>query len=153
MQYNVTTIEDYINEIPTDRKDGIINLYQAIKTNLPLGFEENISYGHIAFVVPFSIYPKGYHCDNSQPLPFISIASQKNHIALYHMAMYMNPTLNEWFVNEFPKYSSKKLDSGKSCIRFKKVQDIPFELIGLLAQKISVEDYVNLYESLLNSKK
>lgn len=125
MEYKVATIADYLTAIPEERKDGIQELYHTLKSNLPKGFTEQISYGHISFVVPFSIFPEGYHCDKSQPLPFLSIASQKNHIAIYHMGIYMDNEVLEWFQNEFPKYSKKKLNMGKSCIRFSKTQDIP----------------------------
>lgn len=152
MQYKASNVEQYFEEIPEDRKEGFIKLYQTIKDNLPDGFTEQVSYGHVGFVVPFTTYPKGYHCDASQPLPFISVASQKNHIAVYHMGVYMNQEILDWFVAEFPKHSKKKLDMGKSCIRFKKVDDIPLDLIAELATKISVEEYVNLYESLLKPK-
>ena len=152
MQYTSTNIQDYFDQIPEERKEGFKRLFETFKNHLPKGFSEQISYGHVSFVVPFSIYPKGYHCDASQPLPFISLASQKNHIAVYHMGIYMNNEILDWFVAEFPKYSKKKLDMGKSCIRFKKVEDIPFDLLGELASKISVDEYVNLYESLLKPK-
>jgi len=152
MQYIVENMEEYFEALPVDRVEGLKKLYEILKHNLPKGFKEKIIYGHIGFVVPFSLYPKGYHCDNKQPLPFISIASQKNHIAIYHMGIYLQPKLLNWFENEFPKYSKKKLNMGKSCIRFSKVQDIPFDLIADLAKKQTVEEYINLYESLLKPK-
>lgn len=147
MQSKVTTVQEYINELPNDRKEAIEKLRKVISKNLPKGFEETIGYGMIGYVVPHSIYPKGYHCDTKQPLPFISLASQKNFIALYHMGIYAEPTLLEWFVSEFPKHAKSKLDMGKSCIRFKKIDDIPFELIGELASKMTTEDWINKYES------
>jgi len=153
MQYSVTNAQEYFANLPDDRRAILEKLYQVIKDNLPTGFSEHASYGHIGFVVPFSTYPNGYHCDTTQPLPFIGVASQKNHIAIYHMGIYMDQKILDWFVTEFPKYSKKKLDMGKSCIRFKKIEDIPFDLIGELATKITVEAYVNLYESLLKPKK
>ena len=106
----------------------------------------------IGYVVPHSIYPKGYHCDPKLPLPFMNIASQKNFIAFYHMGIYGNPELMNWFVNEFPNYSKAKLDMGKSCVRFKKMNEIPFELIGELVKKMTVADWVNQYESLYKKK-
>ena len=147
MVKNLQTPEEYINSISEDRKEIITRLRDTIKQSLPKGFEETISYGFLSFVVPHSIYPKGYHCDPKQALPFISIASQKSHIAIYHMGIYAEPKLLEWFTNEFPKYSSKKLDMGKSCIRFKKAEDVPIKLIGELAKKMSPMDWINLYES------
>lgn len=153
MQYDISTINEYFEALPEERKEGVKELFEVFKTNLPEGFEAQVSYGHIGFVVPFSIYPNGYHCDTNQPLPFINIASQKNHIAVYHMGIYMKPELINWFENEFPKHSSKKLNMGKSCIRFRNTKDIPFDLLGELATKITVDDYVSLYTDILNRKK
>ena len=140
------SVEDYINEVPEDRTDAINKLRNTILQNLPKGFEEGISYGMIGYYVPHSIYPKGYHCDTKLPLPFMSFASQKNSINFYHMGIYANKELYDWFVSEYPKYSKKKLDMGKSCMRFKKEEDIPFVLIGQLVQKISVEKWITTYE-------
>ena len=153
MQYDVSTFEEYFESIPAERKDAVKELINVLKTNLPTGFEEQISYGHIGFVVPHSVYPNGYHCDSKSPLPFIGVASQKNFIALYHMGIYSDEKLLNWFTTEFPKYSKRKLDMGKSCIRFKKPDDIPFQLIGELAQKMTPQDWINRYESVLNRKK
>lgn len=139
--------EEYINEVPEERKGAIERLRAVILKNLPKGFEEGISYGMIGYYVPHSIYPKGYHCDTKLPLPFMSFASQKNSINFYHMGIYANKDLYDWFVFEYPKYSNKKLDMGKSCVRFKKIEDIPFELIGQLVQKTSVESWINTYEA------
>lgn len=152
MQYDISSINEYFEALPEDRKEGVKELFEVIKNNLPEGFETQVSYGHIGFVVPFSIYPNGYHSDTNQPLPFINIASQKNHIAVYHMGIYMKPELINWFENEFPKHSSKKLNMGKSCIRFRNTKDIPFELLGELASKITVEDYIGFYTEILNRK-
>jgi Domain of unknown function (DU1801) len=139
-------VNDYILSIPEDRAEAFQNLRKAISSNLPKGFEECISYGMIGYVVPHSLYPKGYHCNPKLPLPFVSIASQKNFIALYHMGMYADKKILDWFVAEYPKYSKKKLDMGKSCVRFKYMNDIPFDLIGTLMQKMSVKDWIKLYE-------
>lgn len=139
--------EEYINEVPEERKGAIERLRAVILKNLPKGFEEGMSYGMIGYYVPHSIYPKGYHCDTKLPLPFMSFASQKNSINFYHMGIYANKDLYDWFVSENPKYSNKKLDMGKSCVRFKKIEDIPFELIGQLVQKTSVESWINTYEA------
>lgn len=146
MQSNATTPEQYMSELPDHRKEPMNKLRDAVKKNIPKGFEEEISYGMLGFVVPHSIYSAGYHCNPKLPLPFMSIASQKNFIALYHMALYGDKTLLDWFVNEYSKQAKTKLDMGKGCIRFKKMDDIPFELIGELAAKISVDDYIELYE-------
>ncbi len=146
------TVSEYLANLPEDRREAFNQLRGAILTNLLEGFEECMNYGMIGYVVPHSIYPSGYHCDPKLPLPFMNIASQKNFIAFYHMGIYGNPELMNWFVNEFPKYSKAKLDMGKSCVRFKKMNEIPFELIGELVKKMTVADWVNQYESLYKKK-
>ncbi|MDN3677768.1 DUF1801 domain-containing protein [Flavobacterium paronense] len=146
MQSKATTPEQYLAELPEDRKQAMLKLRNAIKDNLPKGFEEVISYGMLGFVVPHSIYPAGYHCTPKLPLPFINLASQKNFIALYHMGIYGDKNLLDWFVTEYSKCAKNKIDTGKGCLRFKKLDDIPFELIGELATKISVEDWITMYE-------
>ena len=148
MQSTALSIDDYIKELPPDRQEAIKRLRKEILKNLPDGFEEVMSYGMIGFVVPHSLYPPGYHCNPELPLPFLNIASQKNFIAVYHMGVYSNKALLDWFVKEYPKHSSTKLDMGKSCIRFKKPEYIPYKLIGELAGKISVADWITIYESL-----
>ena len=139
--------EDYISKISEDRIPYFEKLRQTILENIPKGFEEQMSYGMIGYVVPKSIYPDGYHCDTSLPLPFVNIASQKNFIVLYHMGIYASPEILEWFVGEYPKHCKRKLDMGKSCIRFKKAEEIPFELIAELMQKMTVKDWIALYEN------
>ena len=146
------TVSDYLDNLPEERKDSFISLRKVILSNLPEGFEECINYGMIGYVVPHSIYLAGYHCDTKLPLPFMNIANQKNFIAFYHMGIYGNQDLMNWFVNEFPKYSKAKLDMGKSCIRFKKMDDIPFALIGELVSKMTVKDWIQQYESLYRNK-
>ena len=120
---------------------------KTVRENIPKGFSEELSYGIPAWVVPHSLYPKGYHCAPELPLPFVSIASQKNFIALYHMGIYATPELLDWFMKEYPKHSKRKLDIGKSCIRFKKMDDIPFELIGDLMKKMNPKEWMKKYES------
>lgn len=142
----VESVQEYLSALPAERKEAIEKLRQTINDNLPNGFEETIGYGMIAYVVPKSIYPAGYHCDKDLPLPFINIASQKNFIALYHMGIYANPDLLNWFIAEYPKHYISKLDMGKSCIRFKKLDQIPYQLIGELATKISPEQWITDYE-------
>lgn len=153
MQSSAQSIEAYLKEIPEERKSAFLRLRETILKNIPKGFIEKISYGMIGFIVPHDLYPKGYHCNPKLPLPFISIASQKNFIALYHMGIYANPELLQWFITEYPKYSTQKLDMGKSCIRFKKLDQIPFDLIAQLVQKISVEEWINYYESQIKKLK
>lgn len=149
MKIKAETYEQYIDQLSPDRKPAIEQLRKVILENLPKGFTEIMTYGMIGYVVPRSIYPNGYHCDPKQPLPFISIASQKNFVALYHMGIYANPELLKWFKNEYPKHCKTKLDIGKSCIRFKKSDQIPFKLIGELCSKITPKDWIKIYESKL----
>lgn len=146
MQAKENTVEEILANLPEDRKEAFHKLHQTILDNLPKGFEAAISYGGLGYVVPHSIYPDGYHCKPIEPLPFAGLASQKNSINFYHMGIYANQNLLDWFVAEYPKHSKQKLDMGKSCIRFKKLDQIPFELIGELMQKITVEDWISTYE-------
>lgn len=140
------TLTSYFENLPEDRKAIMKKLRQVIKKNLPKGFKEVINYKMPSYVVPHSKYPDGYHCTPSLPLPFLSMASQKNFIALYHMGIYADPKLMAWFQKEWPKHVKTKLDMGKSCIRFKKVEAIPFDLIGELVAKMSMEDWIKTYE-------
>ena len=146
MQSKTKNVKEYLEQIPEDRKKSFNKLRDTILSNLPEGFHEEMSYSMIGYVVPHSIYPAGYHTSPNLPLPFVNIASQKNHIALYHMAIYAHPELLKWFEKEYPKYSKLKLDMGKSCIRFKKPEHIPFDLIGELMRKISVQNWIKVYE-------
>lgn len=152
MQYKASSPEDYIKQVPEERKEALRKLQKTIKDNLPEGFEEGIQYGMIGYYVPHSIYPDGYHCTPTEPLPFMSFASQKNSINLYHSGIYVVPKIHDWFVSEFPKHSKRKLDMGKSCIRFKKIDEIPFELIGKLCTKLTVDEWIDMYESALKKK-
>ena len=147
MQSTAKTPQAYVDSLPEERKVAIEKMRQAIKKTLPKGFEEVMCYGMLGYVVPHTLYPKGYHCDPKLPLGFISLASQKNFVALYHMGIYAKPELLDWFVGEFPKHSKSKLDMGKSCIRFKKMNDIPYELISELASKMTAQDWIDCYES------
>ena len=146
MQIEASTPEEYLEKVPKERKEPMEKLRKVILENLPDGFEEMINYGMIGYVVPHSIYPDGYHCSPELPLPFLSRASQKNFIGLYHMGIYANEELLNWFVGEYPKYIKTKLDMGKSCIRFKKPDQIPYELIAELASKMTVKEWINIYE-------
>lgn len=146
MQSKAKTVEAYIKELPPERGEAISQLRDIILKNLPKGFEEGMSYGMMGYYVPHSIYPKGYHCTPELPLPFAGMASQKNFISFYHMGMYANPELLKWFTTEYPKHTKAKLDMGKSCVRFKKPEHIPYELIGKLMKKMSVKDWIKLYE-------
>ncbi len=150
MRIEADTIEAYLEAIPDERKIPMAELRKVILKNLPKGFKETLNYQMIGYVVPHSIYPAGYHYDPKQPLPFMCIASQKNFIAFYHMGIYANKELLDWFVAEYPKYVKSKLDMGKSCIRFKKPEQIPYKLIGELVSKMGVKDWISLYEKNLN---
>ncbi len=142
----MSSVAEYINGLVEDRQVVIKKLQAIIKKNLPKGFEEEMSYGMIGYVVPHKLYPSGYHCDPKLPLPFLSIASQKNFIALYHMGMYAKPELLDWFTSEYPKHCKSKLDMGKSCVRFKKMEDIPYALLEELMKKMTVADWISIYE-------
>jgi uncharacterized protein YdhG (YjbR/CyaY superfamily) len=146
MQSKATSPEDYLNELPEDRKAAINVLRKVIKKHLPKGFKEEMSYGMIGYVVPHKLYPNGYHCDPKLPLPFMSIASQKNFIAVYHMGLYADEKLMKWFTDAYARVVPGKLDMGKSCLRFKKPEQIPFDLIGELAAKMTPQDWITLYE-------
>ena len=141
-------IDAFIKELPEERQEVMKKFRKVILDNLPEGFEEDLG-KMLNYVVPHKIYPDGYHCDPKTPLPFLSLASQKNFIALYHMGLYANTDLYNWFTESYKKHSKTKLDMGKSCIRFKKIDQIPFELIGELLQKITVSDWIKTYEKAL----
>ncbi len=143
------SVSTYLENVEISKKEPFLKLRETIKNNIDSTFNEEINYGMIGYVVPHEVYPSGYHCDPKLPLPFLAIAAQKNFIALYHMGIYMEPTLMDWFVGEYPKYVKSKLDMGKSCIRFKKPEDIPFELIAELIKKMTANDWIKLYESKL----
>ncbi|MDY8136954.1 DUF1801 domain-containing protein [Aquimarina sp. 2201CG5-10] len=152
MQYEAKTLDEYIDAIPEERKKPMSTLRKVIKENLPEGFSEEISYGMIGYVVPHTLYPDGYHCDPKLPLPFMNIASQKNFIAVYHSGIYANEELMNWFVEEYPKYVKTKLDMGKSCIRFKKIDQIPMDLIAELASKMTPKEWITIYENNVKKK-
>jgi hypothetical protein len=142
MQSKAATVKEYVDSLPEDRKKAISELRKAINKNLPKGFKEEMSYGMIGYVIPHKLYPKGYHCDPSKPLPYMNVGSQKNFIAVHAMNVYGDKKLLDWFVKEYPKHSKAKLDMGKACIRFKKMDDIPYKLIGELAGKVSAEKWI-----------
>jgi len=146
MKIIATDVTDYLAKAPEDRQPYFSQLRQSICDNIPNGFVEHLNYSMIGYVVPHSIFPNGYHCKPTDPLPFANIGIQKNFIGLYHMGLYTNPDLLTWFVEEYPKHCKLKLDMGKSCIRFKKPAQIPFELIGLLFTKMTINDWINLYQ-------
>ncbi len=145
MQSEGKTVGEYIDTLPAERKPIIVALRKAITKNLPKGFEEQMGYGMMGYVVPHKLYPPGYHVTPELPLPFMGVASQKNHIAVYHLAM--QGELLDWFQDEWKVYSEKKLDMGKSCIRFRKPEDVPVDLIGDLASKMTPQQWIEIYEN------
>lgn len=153
MQSNATTPQQYLDELPEDRKAPIQKLRQQILDNLPEGIVETMGYGMLGYVIPHSVYPEGYHCDPKLPLPFMNLASQKNFIAVYSMAIYAKKELYDWFTSEYAKRCKYKLDMGKSCIRLKRMDDIPYELIGELTAKISAAEWIEIYEDTIKSRK
>lgn len=153
MQSKASTVKEYIDSLPPDRKKVISELRKIIKKNLPKGFSEGMGYGMMGYSVPLSLYPEGYHCTPGQPLPFIGLASQKNFIALYHMGIYSDPDLLDWFRKEYKKHSEVKLDMGKSCIRFTKMDKIPYKVIGELVSKMTPQQWIGIYERILKKKK
>ncbi|MBI2271333.1 MAG: DUF1801 domain-containing protein [Bacteroidetes bacterium] len=153
MKSKATTPSNYIDSLPADRKQAIAELRSVILKNLPKGFKEVMSYGMIGYVIPHSLYPDGYHCNPSLPLPFMNIASQKNFIAVYHMGIYADKKLLTWFTKEYSRHNKTKLDMGKSCLRFKKPDQIPFKLIGELASKMTTQEWIKIYEGYVKKGK
>ena len=152
MQSKATSPQQYLDELPEDRKEPICKLREQILNNLPKGMEEQMSYGMLGYVIPHTVYPDGYHCDPKLPLPFMNLASQKNFVAVYSMVLYSKKELMDWFTSEYAKQCKYKLDMGKSCIRFKRMDDIPFDLIGELTAKVSAEEWIEIYESAIKNK-
>jgi hypothetical protein len=153
MQIKAKSPEDYLAQVSEDKQEAMIHLREVVRKNIPKEFHEEMSYGMIGYVVPHSLFPAGYHCDPKLPLPFVSIAAQKNFIAIYHMGMYANPKLLEWYTSEYAQRVKGKIDIGKSCTRFKKPQDIPFDLIGELMQKMSAEEWIKIYTTNIDARK
>jgi hypothetical protein len=149
MKISATSPDEYVSKLERGRQEPFKKLRDTVKSNLPPGFEECMSYGMIGYVVPLSTYPEGYHCNPVLPLPFINIASQKNYLALYHSCAYSDPALYNWIVQEYPKHAKYKLDMGKSCMRFKKMDDIPYELIGELCSKVTPKEWIAIYEKVI----
>lgn len=139
------TVAEYLAGLPEDRREAIAGVREVILKNLPRGYEEGISYGMISYAVPHALFPPGYHCDPRQPLPFACLAAQKNHCALYLFCIYGDKKTHDWFVKEF-KASGKKLDMGKSCIRFKKLADLPLDLVGQAVARVPVDALIAFYE-------
>lgn len=152
MQYQADSPKEYIAQLPEERQKVVSKLRGIINEKIPKGFQEQISYGMLGWVVPHSKYSDGYHCDPKLPLPFMNLASQKNFVALYHSGIYADQKLYDWFVSQYPKHCKRKLDMGKSCIRFKSMDDIPYDLIAELCTKMTVDDWIALYEKNVKKK-
>jgi hypothetical protein len=144
MKSKATTPDEYIATLDPERQAVVKKLRHVLKKNLPKGFKETIGCGMLAYVVPHSLYPSGYHCDPTLPLPFINLASQKQYVSLYHMGLYDGPLL-AWFKAEWPKHTPAKLDLGKCCLRFRDPDTIPYALIGELAGKMTPEAWIKKY--------
>ena len=153
MQYKADSPEEYIAQLPEDRQQVITQLRNTILDSLPKGFEEQMSYGMLGYVVPHSLYPNGYHCNPKLPLPFMNLASQKKFVAMYHLGIYADPKLYDWFTSEYPKHCKRKLDMGKSCVRFKSMDDIPYKLIQELCTKMTPDQWIRLYEKNVKNRK
>lgn len=153
MTSDAKTPQEYINNLPEDRIEPVKKLRQTVLKNMSQDIEECMNYGMLGYVIPHSIYPDGYHCNPKLPLPLMNIASQKNFIAFYHMGVYADKELYDWFVAEYPKHCKYKLDMGKSCVRFKKMNDIPYQLIGELVQKMDGQQWIDLYETNIKKSK
>lgn len=150
MQSKAKTVDAYLKELPADRREALKAIRAVILKNLPKGYEEGMQYGMMGYYVPHSVYASGYHCDPSQPVPFASVASQKNHMALYLMCVYGDEKHRTWFIDAWKK-SGKKLDMGKSCVRFKKLEDVPLDVLGKAIARVPVKQYLAFYESVLAS--
>lgn len=151
MQSKAATIDAYLKELPADRRAAIQAVRDAINKNIDRKFQEGMQYGMPAWFVPHSIYPAGYHCDPRQPVPFVSIASQKNHMSIYMFCIYSQPGEAERFAKAW-KAAGKKLDMGKGCVRFKKIEDVPLEVIGDAVKRITLGKFIDHYESLIKSR-
>lgn len=152
MRSDADNIADYLETIPEDRRAGMKKLYETIRKNLPEGFSEGMSYGMAGWCVPHTLFPEGYHCDPSKPLPFMNIANQKNYIVMHHMGLYGSGSLLDWFVSEWPKHSAKKLDMGKGCVRFKNPDEIPHALVAELCKKMTPQAWMDVYEKAVLSR-
>lgn len=146
MPTKAKTPKEYIDQLPADRKKAVAKLRTLLRKNLPKGFKEEMNYNMLGYVVPHSVYPNGYHCDTTQPLPFINLASQKHYIALYHMGLYSDKKLLDWFTKRYAETVNGKLDMGKSCIRFRKTDAIPYDLVSELARKMTPQQWIKTYE-------
>lgn len=145
MQSKARTVAEYMKELPEDRREAVQAVRKVILANLDKGFVEQMSYGGICYCVPHSLYPAGYHCDPKQALPYAGIGSQKNHIGIYMMCLYNDPADLATFQREW-RATGKKLDMGKSCIRFRKIEDVPLEVVGRAIKRVTLKKFIEHYE-------
>ena len=145
--------DDYIAQLPDDKREAVVKLREEVLKNLPKGFIECLNYGILGYVIPHAVYPKGYHSDTKLPFPFANIGAQKNFVVFHHLGIYVSPKLLNWFIGEYPKHTDSKLDMGKGCIRFKNPDKIPFKLVGELMRKISAEEWIDQYEKAILNRK
>lgn len=150
MQSNAVTVAEYLAELPPDRRLALSAVRKAVLESLDRGYEEGMQYGMIGYYVPHSMYPAGYHCDPRQPLPFAGLASRKNHMAIYLMSVYIDEASAAWFRQAWSK-TGKKLDMGKSCIRFKKLEDLPLDVIAEVIRRATAKKYIAAYQAALKS--
>ena len=147
MKSQAKTVKEYLAGLPEERRRTVAAVRDVIRKNLPEGYEEGMQYGMIGYYIPHSIFPEGYHCDPAQPLPYACLASQKNHMALYLMCVYGDQGTRAWFEKAY-RATGKKLDMGQSCVRFKKLEDLPLEVIGQAVAKIPLDKYLARYKEL-----
>jgi hypothetical protein len=152
MTSNAATVEEYLAQLPEDRREAIAAFREVILANLPAGVEEGMQYGMIGYFIPHSRYPNGYHCDPKQPLPFVHLASQKAHMAFYAFCLYPDTELKQWFQEAYAA-AGKKLDMGAACMRFKRLDQVPLDVIAQLLQRVTVEKFIEVYERSIPEKK
>lgn len=146
MKSDATTVEAYLETLPTDRRAAIEAVRKVILENLDEGYEEGMQYGMIGYYVPHRVYPAGYHCDPKQPLPFATLGSQKGYMSVYLMCVYGHGATRSWFVDAWKK-AGKKLDMGRSCVRFKKLEDLALDVIGEAIRRVPARKYIEFVES------
>lgn len=142
------TVKEYLDSLPEDRRKALSKVRAAVNKGLPKGYQEGIQYGMIGWFVPHTLFPAGYHCDPKQPVPFAGLASQKNHMSLYLMCIYGDEGHRKWFERAW-KDAGKKLDMGKGCVRFKRVEDVPLDVVTEAVSRVPVKDFLAHYEAMV----
>jgi len=151
MTSSAATVEEYLRSLPADRRAALSTVRATILAHLPAGYEERMGYGMIAYVVPHTLYPAGYHCDPKMPLMLANLGSQKNHMAMYLMTVYGDPATEKWFRQAWTA-TGKKLDMGKACVRFRKIEDVPLAVVGQLIARVPVKEYIARMEKFLATR-